>query len=132
MNSKTAMTALALPLAAAAVLATAPAASASGGGGGVRASGSCSGTSHWTLKAKADNGRLEVEFQVDTNRVGRSWNVHITDNGTGIFTGTRVTQAPSGSFTVRKLTANRAGVDHLVATARNAASGEMCTAKLAV
>jgi hypothetical protein len=121
---------LAIPLTAATLVAMAPVASASGGGGGVRNSGGCSGATTWKMKAKADNSRLEVELEIDSNRVGQTWAVTITDNGAGIFSGNRVTQAPSGSFSVNRLTANRAGVDHFVGTARNAATGETCTAKV--
>jgi hypothetical protein len=117
-----------IPLVAVAGLATAPAASASGGVGDVRASGACSATSHWKLKAKPDNGRIQLELEIDTNRVGQTWAVRIADNSVGVFTGNRVTLAPSGSFTVRLLTANRAGVDHFVGTARNTLTGETCTA----
>lgn len=69
-------------------------------------------------------------MEVDSNRVGQTWTVRITDNGMQIFAGNRVTQAPSGSFTVRTLTANRAGVDHFVGTARNATTGESCLARV--
>jgi hypothetical protein len=86
-------------------------AEASGGGTAVRASGGCAGGGVWTLKAKHDNGRLEIEYEVDTNRVGQLWRVGISDNNLGVFSGYRRTLAPSGSFTIRLLTADRAGVD---------------------
>jgi hypothetical protein len=121
---------LAIPLAAATLVAMAPVASASGGSGGVRNTGGCSGATTWKMKARADNSRLEVELEIDSNRAGQTWAVDIKDNGVGIFTGNRSTQAPSGSFSVNKLTANRAGVDHFVGTARNTATGESCTAKV--
>lgn len=112
-------------------VAFAPAASAShGGGGGVVKTGMCSAHSVWNLKAKADNGRLEIEYEVDSNVVGQAWRVQITDNGRSIFTGRRRTVAPSGSFQVRVLTANRAGKDTIVARATNAASGESCRGTL--
>ena len=89
----------------ASLLVVAPAAQAGGGGGGggggngdVITRGSCSGQSDWKLKVKPDNSRLELEFEVDSNVNGQSWNVRIKQNGSRIFTGTRVTQGPSGSF----------------------------------
>jgi hypothetical protein len=94
--------------------------------------GQCSATSTWKLKAGPDNGQLEVEFEVDSNRAGQNWAVKLVDNGTQIFSGTRTTQAPSGSFTVRKLTANRAGADNIVGTARNTANGETCRGTVTV
>jgi hypothetical protein len=117
----------------AASIALAPAASASGGGGGgAQVNGMCTGSSSSTLKAKPGNGRLEVEFEVDSNRVGQKWSVRLADNGTQFFAGTRTTMAPSGSFEVRKFTANRPGADRIVARATNSATGEVCRASLTV
>lgn len=78
---------------------------------GVRASGSCSLAGVWELKAKPDDGRLEVEFEVDTNRAGQTWQVRITDNGQLVARRSARTVAPSGSFTVHARPANRAGAD---------------------
>ena len=47
--------------------------------------GSCSGASDWKLKLKSDNGKIEVEYEVDSNRVGQNWQVRITKNGSQIF-----------------------------------------------
>lgn len=82
-----------------------------GSGGGVTSTGACVGGGAFKLKAKHDNALIQVEYEVDTNRVGQSWAVKLTDNGATIFSGTVKTTAPSGSFTVRKTTANRAGTD---------------------
>ena len=38
-------------------------------------SGTCSAASNWKLKVKSDDGRLETEFEVDQNRVGKRWRV---------------------------------------------------------
>src|SRR5664279_3562781 len=48
-------------------------ASAQGGSPAVKASGSCVGGGVWKLKAKHDNSRVEIEYEVDTNRVGQPW-----------------------------------------------------------
>jgi hypothetical protein len=92
--------------------------------------GSCSATSTWTMKAKADSGKIDVEFQVDSNRAGQTWMVNLLDNGVRVFHGTRLTDGPSGSFDVSKLIANRSGIDHLIGTARRPATGEVCRASL--
>ncbi len=114
-------------LLAGAVLMTGPAAFASGGGGGgVVKTGSCSASSAWKLKLNMDNGKIEVDYEVDQNKVGDVWNVRLADNGTQFFSGQRTTQAPSGSFEVRKLTANRTGTDRIVAKAANPSTGESC------
>ena len=103
---------------------------AASGGGGVERTGACSGRSTWDLKAKYDDGRIEVEFEVDTPRVGRTWNVTIRDNTVLVFSGSRVTQAPSGSFEVERRVVNRAGVDHFVARARDTVNGELCVGRV--
>jgi hypothetical protein len=88
--------------------------------------GQCTGASTWKLKLSPENGRIEVEFQVDQNRNGRPWNVRLVDNGTLVWSGLRYTQAPSGAFTVRRLVTNRAGLDRFVARAVNPRTGEIC------
>ncbi len=61
----------------------APAATlAKGGGTVIRATGTCTAHSTSKLKAKHDDGRIEVEFEVDQNRNGRLWTVTISDNAT--------------------------------------------------
>ena len=114
---------------AAGVLAAAPAASASDGDG-VRNAGSCSGRSTWELKAKHDDGRIEVEFEVDSNVVGQTWNVRLTDNGVVVLRRQATTRAPSGSFEVETRIGNRAGVDYLKARATNPATGETCVGRV--
>ena len=94
--------------------------------GDVSKAGSCSIPSDWTLKAGHRDGRIEVEFEVDQNRVGKMWRVRLTDNGDVFFRATRTTLAPSGSFTVHDTTRNRAGTDRIVARAVNLNSGEVC------
>jgi hypothetical protein len=98
------------------------------GGDDTRARGTCSKGSTWQLKAGPENGRLEVELEVDSNRVGQTWSWSLTDNGTAVASGTARTVAPSGSFEVRRLVADRAGTDALRARATNAATGEVCLA----
>ena len=105
-----------------------------GGGGGkvtrtVAKSGNCSAASHSRLKVKADDGRLETEFEVDQNRVGKRWRVTINRNGSTVLRSIRTTQAPSGSFEVRRLLAGGAG-SRIVATAKSLSSGETCRAAI--
>ena len=112
-------------LVAATILAVTPAAFARQGAG-VQKTGACTAGSTWKLKAKPDNGKIEVEFEVDTNVNGQTWNVSLRDNGNVFFKGTRVTQPPSGSFTVHRRTANRAGSDQIIGRAANPSTGEVC------
>jgi hypothetical protein len=92
--------------------------------------GACSAGSDWKLKAKLDDGRLEVEFEVDQNRVGRRWRVTLVQNGRTVFSGIRRTLAPSGSFEARRFLANRPGADRIVGRARALAGGETCRGAL--
>ena len=108
----------------------APAATLAKGSDGVRATGTCTIRSTSKIKAKLDNGRIEVEFEVDQNRNNRLWTVRIYDDGIRVFTGLRRTVAPSGSFTVTRWITNRAGTDTIVARAVNASTGEVCRARV--
>jgi len=121
-------------LVAATIVAVTPAAFASTAkhGNGVEKSGMCSASSTWDLKAKPDNSKLEVEFEVDQNVSGDTWSVRLKDNGMTFFKGTRVTQDPSGSFTVNKRTDNQEGTDQIVARAENQSTGEVCRASLKI
>ncbi|HVH93337.1 MAG TPA: hypothetical protein VM688_00300 [Nocardioidaceae bacterium] len=103
-----------------------PAANASGGTPDVRSSGTCTIGATWRLKAKPDDGRLSIEFEVDSNRVGQTWSVRLTDNRNPIYTGTRKTVAPSGSFTVAMLRRNLTGADTIRARAVNTVNGSVC------
>ena len=98
-----------------AVLATVPA--QAGNDYRVIRTGSCSGAGVWKLKAKADDGRIEVEFEVDTNRNGQTFDVRLKRDGNQVWSGTRTTQGPSGSFSVDRRIANSAGDDVIVGRA---------------
>jgi len=115
-----------MALVGAALIAASMAGAAMAREGDVTRSGACSGISDWKLKAGHRDGRIEVEFEVDQNRIGRQWRVRLTDNGDVFFRGLRSTQAPSGSFTVHDTTRNRAGTDRIVGRAVNLNSGEVC------
>jgi hypothetical protein len=103
-----------------------------GGGRTVIKSGVCSASSHSKLKAKSDNGRIETEFEVDQNRVGKRWRVTIARNGHVVFRGIRTTTAPSGSFEARRMLAGPAAGSRIVATAKSLQTGETCRAALAL
>ena len=98
------------------LVATATPAFASGGGG-VSSSGACTNGSHFKLTAKHDDGKIEMEYQVDSNRAGQVWAVRITDNGTVVVSRHATTAGQSGSFTIRKVIADRPGTDKIHARA---------------
>jgi hypothetical protein len=131
MNTKRITTfAAALTLAAGVAVGTAVPASASHGGGGKENSGRCSQGASWKIKAKADDGRIEVEAEIDTNVSGQTFNWRLSDNGRLVEKGSSTTGGASGSFSVERHIANQAGTDALKFKAKNAANGETCVATI--
>jgi hypothetical protein len=100
--------------------------------GDVIRTGACSGRSDWKLKLSPEGNRIELEYEVDQNKVGQTWRVRIRQNGDRIFAGSRVTKAPSGSFTVRLLARNTPGTDSFRAAATNVSSGETCVGRASI
>jgi hypothetical protein len=92
--------------------------------------GSCSGTADWKLKAKSDNGRIEVEWEVDSNRSGQTWRVRVRDDGDLVVKTRATTGGASGSFSIDRQTGNRAGSDSIVARSRDLSSGQLCVGRL--
>ena len=113
------------------VVSGAPLAQAKGGDATIR-TGTCSGSADWKLKAKHDDGRLEVEFEVDSNQSGQTWRVRVRDNGVRVIATRATTGGASGSFSVERKVANRAGSDSLVARARDLSSGQVCVGRLTI
>jgi hypothetical protein len=113
---------------AALLVAAVPALAKGGNDRRVTRTGDCSGASNWKLKAKPDNGRLEVEFEVDQNRNGVKWNVVIKRNGSTAVSTSATTKAPSGSFSVESRISGTSG--KITATATR--SGESCKGSLTI
>jgi hypothetical protein len=106
-----------------ALLALAPAALAKDGD--VRVAGTCTKASSSKLKLSREDAGTEVEFEVDQNRNGVRWRVVLFRNGRQVASRVRVTQAPSGSFEARFVTA---GSGRFVARATSP-TGERCSAR---
>jgi hypothetical protein len=94
--------------------------------------GGCSGASVWKLKAKPDNGRLQVEGEVDSNHNGQTWHWKILHNGVVARRGTATTSGPSGSFSVERRVANAPGTDRIGWRATNPNTGETCHGGLSI
>jgi hypothetical protein len=105
-------------------LVTAPATAAGGDDDRVIRTGSCSGSADWKLKVKTDDGRLEVEGEVDSNTSGQKWAWKIKDNGSVAAKGSATTGGPSGSFDVEREIADQSGTDRVVFKASYA--GQTC------
>jgi hypothetical protein len=106
-------------------LAVAPAAVAKDGD--VLRAGTCTGSTTSKIKLSEENGRIEVEFEVDQNRNGVRWNVVIRQSGGRAWRFVRVTRGVSGSFEARIVAPNRVGTDTFVGTAGR--FGETCRAR---
>lgn len=104
------------------------AATASGGGDDVIRRGSCSGSTDWKIKAKPDDGRIEVEAEIDSNHNGQTWKWVLRHDGDVAARGSSTTRGPSGSFEVQRRTANHAGTDAFRFRAVHA--GEVCVARV--
>ena len=115
MIARTPLTAFAVAALTLPVCLVGPAMASHGGGGDdVRTSGHCSGSAHWKLKAKPDDGRIEVEGEIDSNVSGQVWTWRFKHNGSVSARGTKKTGGRSGSFEVERRMANLSGKDHFV------------------
>ena len=115
----------ALALACLTLGALAPAATASGGDDDrVIRTGSCSGSADWKLKVKTDDGRLEVEGEIDSNVAGQRWRWTLRHNGSVSDRGVGTTTARSGSFEVERKVVDLAGTDAI--TFRAVRDGQVC------
>jgi hypothetical protein len=94
--------------------------------------GRCSSGASWKLKAKHDDGLMEVEFEVDQNISGRRWNVVLTRDGAVVLRGARITRPPSGSFEINRRIRNPSGSDRIVASARAARGRRLCRGALTI
>jgi hypothetical protein len=94
----------------------------------VRVPGACTQGSTSKLKLSDENGRIEVEFEVDQNRNGVPWNVTLRRNGLVVASTTATTRAPSGSFEVRRVVSRARSTAPITAVATRA-SGERCRAQ---
>lgn len=131
MKTRTALAALILSTLVLPLAALAPA-SASGGGGGVRTHGGCGGPAVWHLKAKKDDGRIEVEAEIDSNRAGQIWDWTLKHNGSVSSRGAHKTRGASGSFSVERRMADLAGADHFSLRAVQRSTGHVCRGTIAL
>ncbi|MBI4941950.1 MAG: hypothetical protein HY830_14500 [Actinobacteria bacterium] len=113
--------AVAVALLAGGVLAAGP---ADAKAGRVEKRGACSPSGSWKLKAGPENGKIEIEYEVEA-RSGQRWKVVIKDNGITRVNTTKKTVA--GVFHVRKVVTNLKGTDVISAKATNLVTGATCS-----
>ena len=80
---------------------------------------------------REDNGKLSVDFGVDmvSHASGVKWTYRVVDNGSVVMRGTASTIA-DGSFSVTQAITPLTGTNHILATAKNAATGETCRIRI--
>ena len=107
--------------------ATVPAHASGGDSTRVIKTGSCDGA-RWKIKAQEDDGRIEVEAEIDSNRSGERWSWRLRHDGTVAARGTSRTSGRSGSFEVERQTVDRPSTD--VFRFRASHAGQTCVAKI--
>jgi hypothetical protein len=110
-------------------LTAAPATASGGSDDRVIKTGSCSAGANWKLKVKTDDGQLEVEGEVDSNTSGQTWAWKIKDNGSVASKGSSTTGGRSGSFSVERKIADKAGTDTVTFKAKY--NGQTCKGTIA-
>ncbi|MEA2550907.1 MAG: hypothetical protein QOE25_676 [Actinomycetota bacterium] len=91
--------------------------------------GPCSGRSDWRLRVRReDDGHLRVRFEIEGGASGQEWHVFMSDNGIGIFSGTR-TSGSGGHVEVRIHLKDRPGPDAVKAAANDVVTGETCSGR---
>lgn len=73
--------------------------------------GYCTNGARWDIRARPDDGRIEVDAEIDTSRSGRRWAWVLQHNGSVSARGTSRTRAPSGSFEVERYSIDLVGTD---------------------
>jgi hypothetical protein len=95
----------------------------------VGSQGDCTQSSQWKLDAQEDNGRIRVDWEVDTGIKGQHWSWRLLHNGGESFRGNAVTK-DGGSYKLEKLVIDAPGTDRIVLKSHNAATGEQCRGSL--
>jgi hypothetical protein len=94
--------------------------------------GHCSGHADWRLKVKPDDGRLDVEGEVDANHSGQIWKWRLLHDGGVSYRGTKKTSGSSGSFKVERRVVDSPGRDGIGWRATNVRSGQRCHGYVAI
>ena len=98
----------------------------------VTRNGTCSLGSLSNLQVqREDNGTLSIDFGVDmlTHNSGVNWTYRVMDNRSVVMRGTASTIA-DGSFSVTRAISPLTGSNHVVAFAKNSATGETCRIRI--
>jgi hypothetical protein len=94
---------------------------------GVR-TGHCTGSADWEIEVYHEDGRVEVEFEVDHSRSGATWTWTMRNDGSTFARGRATIKPHRDAFSVTRLTVNGRGHDHIVVRAVNVTTGQVCRA----
>lgn len=83
----------------------------------VRVRSACAGGAVAELKLDSDDGRIDVELEVDQNRRGVSWRVVLVHERRVAWRGTARTAGSSGSFSIERRLRDLPGYDTVTARA---------------
>jgi hypothetical protein len=100
------------------------------GSGDVTRDGSCSGPGEWKLRVRRETATtIRVRFDIEHVDPGETWQLFLSDNGTRIFSASRVADA-SGELRAVRVTTNRAGTDRVKGSGVNVTSSGTCDGAL--
>ncbi|HYG93967.1 MAG TPA: hypothetical protein VD859_10305 [Nocardioides sp.] len=97
----------------------------------VTRSGSCSGSTGWTMTAKGDDGRIEIETEIVSGVSGQKWRWVLRHDDSVSARGKAKTSEPGGSFEVKRKTVDaEGGTDRFKFRAVHRGDGEKCVARV--
>lgn len=92
--------------------------------------GSCSqGKARYDFDVDKDDGRFEVDLEVDSNRRGQKWRLRLFHDGERVFSDVRTTDR-EGEAEYERNRPNTVGRDTFRARARNLGNGEVCSVRI--
>ena len=80
---------------------------------------------------RVETSRLRVRFGIDHVPAGQAWQIFLSDDGVGIYSGTRRTDR-NGEVRVTVDRADRRGRDRIAASGVSMASGVSCEGSLTI
>lgn len=103
---------------------------AEAGAGDVTRRGSCSGRGEWRLRVRHETATtIRVRFDIERLDSGDTWQLFLSDNGTRIFSASRIVDA-DGEVRAVKVTSDLAGTDRIRASGVNVGESGSCDGAL--
>ena len=83
----------------------------------VRKDGSCSGSSEWSLRLRADDGAIRVEFEIEMRRSRATWRVILLHERRTAFSGTVQARGSANRVRLRRVLPDWYGLDTITVRA---------------